>query len=139
MYYKQYGDKTVVRLDKDDEIIESIKTVASELSIKTAFFSAIGATDDFTVGVFDLEKGDYERFSYSGNHEILDLSGNITSADNKPYVHAHITCAGKGGNTVGGHLLNAKISRTLEMVIISVDAEVTREYDASLGINRLSF
>lgn len=139
MYYRQFGDKTVVRLDKDDEILESIKKIASELSIKTAFFSAIGATDDFTVGIFEIEKNDYERFSYTGNHEILELSGNITTVDNKPYVHAHITCAGKGGNTVGGHLLKAVISLTLEMVIISVDTEVTREYDAGIGINRLSF
>lgn len=139
MYYKQYEDKAVVRLDKGDEIIDSIKKAADELSIKTAFFSAIGATDSFTVGIFDLEKSDYDRITYTGNHEILELSGNITTVDGKLYVHAHITCAGKGGNTVGGHLLEAKISLTLEMVIISVNAEVTREYDAALGINRLSF
>ncbi len=139
MEYREYGNVTVVRLDKGDEIIESIKKVAEAFSIKNAVFTAIGATDDFTVGVFDLEKSDYEKYSFGGNHEILNLSGNITTVDGKPYVHAHITCAGKGGRVVGGHLLEGKISLTLELEIIRINACVTRKHDKTLGINRFSF
>ncbi len=139
MEFREYGNIAVVRLDKGDEIIESIKKVASSLSIESAVFSAIGATDDFTVGVFDLEKSDYEKFSFKGNHEILNLSGNITAVDGKPYVHAHITCAGEGGKVVGGHLLEGRISLTLELEIIRIDAAVSRKYDKNLGINRFNF
>lgn len=139
MFFRQYGDKTVVRLDKGDEIIESIKKVSDELKIKTAVFSAIGATDDFTVGVFSLENSDYERFTYTGNHEITELSGNITTVDSKPYIHAHITCAGENAGIVGGHLLRAVVSLTLELFIIEINTEVSRAFDPEAGINKLVF
>ena len=139
MEFREYGNITVVRLDKGEEIIGCIKSVAESLSIKTAVFTAIGATDCFTVGVFDIRKQDYERFSFSGNHEITNLSGNITSVDSKPYVHAHITCAGKNAQTVGGHLLEGRVSLTLELEIIRIDAELTRKYDKELSINRFCF
>ena len=139
MYFKEFDGKAVVRLDKGDEIIASLKEVAERLGIRTAVFSAIGATDDFTVGVFSLEKQDYERFDFTGNHEITELSGNITTVDSKPYIHAHITCAGENAGIVGGHLLRAVVSLTLELFIIEINAEVTRSFDHEAGINKLVF
>ncbi|MBO4338902.1 MAG: DNA-binding protein [Clostridia bacterium] len=139
MEYKRYNDTLVLRLDKGDEIISSLAHVAEKERIKTASFSGIGATDNFTVGIFSLEKQTYDGFSFTGNHEITCLSGNITSVDGKPYIHAHITCAGENANVVGGHLLEAKISLTCEIFIDAVDGEVTRKRDEKLNINRFDF
>lgn len=139
MIFKEFDGKVAVRLDKGDEIIASLTEVAEKLDIRTAFFSAIGATDDFTVGVFSLETKDYERFDFTGNHEITELSGNITTVDSKPYIHAHITCAGENAGIVGGHLLRAVVSLTAELFIIRINAEITRAFDPEAGINKLLF
>ena len=139
MEYKRYCDKIVLRLDKNDEVITCLKAVAEKERITAASVQGIGATDNFTVGVFDLDKKDYERFSYTGNHEINVIAGNFTVVDNKPYVHAHITCTGKGGKVVGGHLFECFISLTGELVISLVGGEITRAFDPSVGINVLSF
>ena len=101
--------------------------------------SGIGATDDFTVGVFDIAKKEYEKFVFSGNHEINALDGNITEKDGKPYIHLHITATGKGGKVVGGHLIKGVISLTGEIIITVTDGKITREYDETLGINRWKF
>ena len=139
MEYKRYGDKIVLRLDKNDEVISCLKTVAEKENITAASVEGIGATDNFTVGVFDLDKKTYERFSYSGNHEINVIAGNLTVVDDKPYIHAHITCTGRDGKVVGGHLFECFISLTCELVISLVDGEITRAFDPSVGINVLSF
>lgn len=136
MQYKRFDSKIVLRLDKDDEIISSLLLVAEKEKIKAASLSGIGATDNFTVGVFSLEKQTYERFTFTGNHEITDLTGNITFVDNKTYIHAHITCSGKNAEVVGGHLLEGIISLTCEIFIDVIDGQIGRKFDEELKINR---
>ena len=100
MEYKRYGDKIALRLDKGDDISESLCSLAKAEKITAASVTGIGATDDFTVGIFDLKTGKYDEFSFAENHEITALIGNIAEKDGNPYVHVHITCAKKGGATV---------------------------------------
>jgi len=138
MEYKRFGDKIVLRLDKGDEITESVISVAQKEGVSLAEISGIGATDDFTVGVFDMAKSVYDSFSYNGNHEITSLTGNITEMNGKTYQHIHITCAGKNG-FVGGHLLRAKISLTAEIFINILSGKIDRRKDENLKINTLYF
>ena len=139
MDYKNYGSTIVVRLDKGDEIAKRLLEVAEKEKCRFAYLTGIGAVDDFEVGVFDLEKADYNRARYTGNHEINALVGNLTTKDGKPYLHAHITCTGKDGAVVGGHLFYGKISLTAEIFLQVIGGEVDRKYDASVGINKITF
>lgn len=139
MEYKVFEDTILVRLDKGDEIVKSLLDVATREKLTLASVSGIGATDDFEVGVFDLERSDYEHFRFGGNHEIVALVGNFTTKGGAPYIHLHITCAGEGGKIVGGHLFKAKISLTAEIVIRKVAGRADRMRDETLGINKISF
>ena len=139
MEYKRYNDKIVLRLDKNDELTACLKAVAEKENIGFASVEGIGATDNFTVGVFDPAKKSYDKFNYSGDHEINAVVGNITVVDDKPYVHVHITCTGAGGKVVGGHIFECFISLTCELFISIIGEKVTREHDSALGINVLSF
>ena len=139
MEYKKFGDKIYLRLDKGDDIMESVFKVAKAEGVKAAQVSGIGATDDFTVGVFDIAKKKYNEYFFKGNHEINALTGNITEMDGEPYIHLHITATGDGGKVVGGHLIKGVISLTGEIVIKVIDGKVSREFDKTLGINRWKF
>ena len=139
MEYKVFEDTVLVRLDKGDEIVKSLLDVAAREKLTLASVSGIGATDDFEVGVFDLERSDYEHFRFCGNHEIVALVGNLTAKDGAPYIHMHITCAGEGGKIVGGHLFKANISLTAEIVIRKVAGSADRMRDETLGINKIRF
>ena len=136
MEYKRYHNIIALRLDKGDDIMGSVYAVAEKEGVKAASVSGIGATDNFTVGVFEMAKKEYEKYDYSGNHEINALTGNITEKDGKPYIHLHITATGKGGKVVGGHLVKGVISLTGEIVITIFDGDIKREFDNVLGINR---
>ena len=139
MEYKRYQNFIALRLDKGDDIGACIYKVAELEQIKTANVSGIGATDNFTVGVFDINKKEYEKFIFRGNHEINAISGNISEKDGKPYIHLHITATGSGGKVVGGHLIKGVISLTGEIIITVLGGEITREFDETLGINRWKF
>lgn len=139
MDYRVFGKTIVVRLDKGDEIVNSLLNVAEKEKFTLASITGIGATDDFSVGVFDLNKADYDRMYYSGNHEINALMGDLTTKDGKPYLHLHITCTGPGGKVVGGHLFEAKISLTGEIFIQTEEGKTDRKFDPSVGINKIIF
>lgn len=139
MNYIKNKDKLFLRIDKGEEIIECIKKVAEKENIKSASISGIGATDNFEVGIFNLESKNYNKFSFDDNHEINSLCGNITSFENKPYIHLHITCVNKECKFVGGHLLKANISITSEIVINILDIELNRKHNSELNFNQIDF
>ena len=139
MDYRVFDKTIVVRLDKGDEIVKSLLEVAKKENCALASVSGIGAVDDFSVGVFDLAKSDYDRIRYTGNHEINALMGDLTTKDGQPYLHLHITCTGPGGKVVGGHLFEAKISLTGEIFIQTACGKADRRFDPSVGINKIVF
>ena len=139
MKYKRFGNTVVVRMDKGEEIVEQVKQVALKENIKLAQVSALGATNDFEVGLCDTQKMQYLPNHFTGDHEIVSLTGTINTMNGEYYSHLHMSAAGKDGSVVGGHLKRAMISVTCEMVITLIDGVVDREFVAELGLNQFKF
>lgn len=142
MEYRRFGNTVVLRLDRGDEIYSCVLETAKKENIRLGTVSGIGAAHDTTVGIFDIEKGAYDRVRITGNHEITSLTGNINTMNGEIYAHMHITLAGEMGQVRGGHLLNADISLTAEIFITEIPAEnggVDRKHDDELNINTFSF
>jgi len=139
MEYKRFENKIIARFDKGEEIHETLKKIALKENIKLASINAIGATDNFTVGVFDLETKIYHEKTIAGPHEILSLIGTITTKDNEYYAHLHITCGNENCEAVGGHLNKCYISATCEMVIDIIKGQIDRQFDQKIGINLFKF
>ena len=139
MEYKRFGNTVVVRMDKGEEIVEQVKQVALKENIKLAQVSALGATNDFEVGLLDTQKMQYLPNHFTGDHEIVSLTGTINTMNGEYYSHLHMSAAGKDGSVVGGHLKRAVISVTCEMVITLIDGVVDREFVAELGLNQFKF
>jgi uncharacterized protein len=55
-----------------------------------------------------------------GQHEVIGMSGDIALFQGKPVVHTHMIVGGKDGTTRAGHVLDAYVSPTLE-VMVTVD------------------
>lgn len=139
MEYKRFNDKIVLRLDAGDEIISSVLKVAKEEKVTLASLTGIGGTDDVTTGVFDMDTKTYNKFHFSGTHEITSLVGNINTMNDEEYTHIHITLAGENGDIKGGHLLNCVISLTAEIFITVIEGRVDRKKDEALQINKFAF
>ena len=139
MDYRRFNDTIVLRIDRGEEIIEKVREVAEKEHIRLAQVSALGATDDFTVGVYDVDAKRYDSKTFQGPHEIVSLVGTITEKDGAFYQHLHLSAGNKDCAVVGGHLNRAVVSVTCEMVIRILDGAVDRRPDPETGINLLRF
>lgn len=139
MEYRRFGNTVVVRMDKGEEILEKIKEVALAEKIQLASVSALGATNDFTVGVFKTEEKKYYSNNFTGNFEIVSLTGTINTMNNEFYTHIHMSAGNEKGEVFGGHLNRAIVSATCEMVITIIDGTVDRYFDDEIGLNLFQF
>ena len=128
----------IIRIDRGENVISCLKEICRDFHIKAASVSGIGATDDFTCGVFNVRTKEYKEICFTGMYEIISLCGNITAKDDEPYIHIHICASDENGTCVGGHLIQANISVTCEIVLSIIDTEIDRSYDSSIGINLLN-
>ena len=53
------GRVIVVKLEPDEELIESLTRVINEYKIKSGLINIIGAFKQFTIGYYDLNSKDY--------------------------------------------------------------------------------
>lgn len=136
MEYRKFGSSIVARMDKGEEILTQIKELAQKEHIRLASVTALGATNDFTVGVYNVGEKKYHANEFQGNFEIVSLAGTINGAF---YTHIHMSAGNDRGEVFGGHLNRAVVSATCEMVIQVIDGEVDRAYDPETGLNLFRF
>ncbi|MCT4584814.1 MAG: DNA-binding protein [Peptostreptococcaceae bacterium] len=139
MDYRACNNKIILRIDKGEEIVSTLNDLCSKLNIKTAFISGIGACDRGTIGFLDLQTKEYLKYEFEEEFEITSLIGNITRKDEKPYIHLHINLSNKDMQTFGGHLNEAYISATCEILIDIIDIDVDRQIDEDLNLNIFKF
>jgi len=113
---KQYA----VIFYEGDEAFSGLLEFAEKYHVTSAHFTAIGAVNGATVGWFDPQRKMYKKIVINGQHEVIGMSGDIALYKGKPVVHTHLIVGGPDGTTQGGHLLDANVSPTLE-VMVTVD------------------
>lgn len=139
MDYRRFDHTVIARLDKGEEILEQLEIIARKESIKLASVSALGATNDITVGVFRTGEKKYYANHFTGDMEIVSLTGTVSTMDGKYYAHLHMSAGDDQGHVFGGHLNRAVISATCEMVIRIIDGQVDREFNETVGLNTFKF
>jgi predicted DNA-binding protein with PD1-like motif len=135
MKYKRFDKTIVVRIDRGEEILDKIRELAIAENIKLASVTALGATNDFTVGVFNTAEKKYYANEFKGAFEIVSLTGTINTMDGQFYTHIHMSAGNDKGEVFGGHLNRAVVSATCEMTVTVIDGEVDRYRDDDVGLN----
>lgn len=135
MRCKKFGNKYLIRLDRGEEIVSSLKLICINNKIEFGFFSAIGATNEVTVGLFDTKQKKYHSTTLEDDFEITSLNGNITTMNGEIYLHCHINLADKEHRSFGGHLNKAIVSATCEMILEKIDGNLNRIYDPDTQLN----
>lgn len=139
MEYKRFGNTVVARIDKGEEILDKLKEIALGEDIKLASVQALGAVGKFTVGVFKTDEKKYYANNFEGDFEIVSLTGTVNTMDGEFYSHLHMSAGDDKGKVFGGHLNEAFVSATCEMVINIIDGIVDRYRDESVGLNLFKF
>ncbi len=139
MDYKRFENTIIVRIDRGEEILTTLAQVGKKEKVTLGHVRALGATNRFTIGVYKPDEKKYYSNSFTGDYEIVGLTGTITTMDKGYYAHIHMSAGDEQGKVVGGHLNEAWVSVTCEMVIEVIPGRVERTRDEALGINLFDF
>jgi predicted DNA-binding protein with PD1-like motif len=137
MKLKKFGNKWVVRIDKGEEIVETLKQLCKKNKIKLGSISGVGGIERVTVGSFKAKTKEYFSQELTGDYEITNLIGNISTMKGKIYLHLHITISDSNNNAFGGHLNSAVISTTGEIIIEEIEGEIERKFNEEVKLNLL--
>jgi predicted DNA-binding protein with PD1-like motif len=128
------GETHVLVFAPGDEVVEGLTRFASEHGIGAAHFTAIGAFRDVTLGFLDPQTKEYEPIVVNEQVEALSLVGDVSLQDGEPKVHVHVVIGKRDGTAHGGHLLEAHVWPTLEVVLTESPAHLRRQVDAETGL-----
>jgi uncharacterized protein len=124
-----------VVFDPGEEVVSGLLRFAKEQQLAGAHLTAIGAFERVTLGFFELEKKDYKKIPVNEQVEVLSLAGNIAHDERgEPKIHAHVVVGKSDGTTHGGHLLEAFVRPTLEVVVVEASKALCRKMRADLGV-----
>jgi uncharacterized protein len=118
-----------------DEILSGLKEFAIKYKVKSAFFTAIGDASSAKYGWYDQSKKMFKVFKIGNSSEITSLIGDIATFNGIPVVHAHANFGTSDGTVRGGHLLEAFISPTLEVMMTVEPAPLYRKLAPEFGIS----
>ena len=124
------GEKTyAIVFETGEEVMAGLRTFAQEHRLDASHFTAIGAFSGATLGFFDLQRKDYTKILIAEQVEVLSLVGDITLDNGEPMVHAHVVVGTADGTARGGHVLQAHVRPTLEVVVSETPGPLRRRTD----------
>lgn len=132
---EEQGQQTYALVfDTGDEVMTGLRDFASKHRLSGSHFTAIGAFSDLIVGYFDWEQKDYKKIPLREQVEVLSLAGDIALDEGKPQVHAHVVVGKSDGTAHGGHLLEAHVRPTLEVILVESPQHLQRQTDRESGL-----
>lgn len=135
LLHAESGQKTfAVVFDTGDEVATGLLAFAKENGLAGSHFTAIGALSDVTLGFFDWDKKDYQKIQINEQVEVLSLMGDIALNKGEPKVHAHVVVSKSDGTAHGGHLIEAHVRPTLEVILVESPEHLIRKTDEASGL-----
>lgn len=125
----------VLVLERGDEAVSSIEGFAQQHGLAAAQLTGLGAFSDVVLGFFDWEKREYRKIPVNEQVEVVSLVGDIAlGPDGKPSLHPHLVISRSDGSAMGGHLLEAHVRPTLEVVLTESPKHLHKRKDSESGL-----
>jgi len=124
----------VLVFEKGDEFVQGLTRFAKERGLKASHFTAIGAFNHAVLGIFEGAKKDYKRIPVNEQVEVLSLVGDVALRGKEPKLHAHVVVGKADGTAHGGHILEAHVWPTLEVVLTDSPDYLCRTTDDETGL-----
>ncbi len=134
--HESNGQRTyAVVLETGDEVMASLKAFIAAERLRAAQFSAIGALSDVVLMYFDWEKKEYQRIPVREQVEVASLIGDVAEGpDGKPSLHVHLVIGRRDGSAMAGHLAEAHVRPTLEVILTESPAYLRKVKDPESGL-----
>ncbi|NQU77474.1 DNA-binding protein [Candidatus Falkowbacteria bacterium] len=134
MKIKKIDEKIyLLRLERGEEVMETMMGFCTDKDIKGGYFQAIGAMSEVELALYELESKKYYDKKIQGPLEIVSLFAVISAKK----IHAHIVVSDKEMKAIGGHLKKGIVAATCEVVLHVFDCEIGRYADEEIGLELL--
>lgn len=139
MTYSFDGRRTVLVLQKGEELVEVLRRFANDSGLRAATVSGIGGALEAELGFYDLEAQEYRWKTFGELQEIASLQGTITADEAGELVlHLHGVLSDWSYRSVGGHIKRLVVGGTCELVVESFGKELIRRHDNQTGLSLLN-
>ena len=120
--------------DTGEEVVAALLRFANEEKVTGAHLTAISAFQRVTLGFFDPAKKEYEPIFIEEQVELLSLVANIARNDEgEAKLHAHVVEGKADGTAHGGHLLQASVRPTMEILVVESSEHLRRRMRDDVG------
>jgi uncharacterized protein len=123
-----------VVLDTGDEVTGELGKFVREQEVEAASVTAIGAFSRAVLGYFQWETKQYKKIAVNEQVEVLSLLGDVAVDDEGPTLHLHAVLGKSDGSVVGGHLIEAYVRPTLEIILVQSPSYLRKHKDPETGL-----
>jgi predicted DNA-binding protein with PD1-like motif len=134
MIARKIDNQWIIRLEKGEELVTTLSNFCSLKQINLGSLTGLGAINQVKLGLFDTKKKQYVTRDLTEDMEITSLIGNISLKEGKTSLHIHINVANSDFKVYGGHLYEAHVSATCEIILNEINACITRKMDTETGL-----
>ena len=114
--------------------MQGLLAFARKHKLVSGHLTGIGAISHAVVGYFDSLSKAYLRIHEKDQAEVLALTGNLALFNDEPFFHVHVALGLRDGSTRGGHLFEATVRPTVELVLTTYPKAVRRKVDRETGL-----
>jgi hypothetical protein len=123
-----------VALERGEETIGKLTAFIRDHEVEAASLTGIGAFESAVLGYFDWTRKSYRKIPVGEQVEVVSLLGDVAVAEGAPALHVHAVLSKADGSVVGGHLLEAVVRPTLEVILIQAPGYLRKRRDPETGL-----
>jgi predicted DNA-binding protein with PD1-like motif len=121
----------------DEDPVALLTKTANEYQLASCQVTAVGGFARATLGYFDRARREYLPIQVTEQVEVLSLLGDVAHDGSNRVVHTHCIVGLRDGSTRGGHLLEARVWPTLEVIVTEWPAFLRKRFDPAIGLARI--
>jgi len=127
----------IFRIKPDQELLGSIQAFCKKNGISSGIITGIiGSLNSTKLGFLKGLPGKYISKELKGPLEIVAAQGSIALCEGKLVLHIHMLVSDEN-RAIGGHLIEARVFSTAEVVIQELDRQIERKLDNYTGLKEL--
>lgn len=137
MKYAFDGKHYALRFETGEQLVAELTRFVQEQDIQSAWIKGLGGLASAELGFYDLSAKTYSWVQFDEPLELTNLTGNVARQANEPALHMHATVSDASMHAHGGHLREAVVGGTVEVMLHAIGGNLTRAFDEATGLNLL--